>query len=76
MDKPRKYLLMGAAVAFAIFMLIEGYATFGNTSGFWLLVLASLAGSMMVLIFSIYTSAKKLAPVKAKAHYNNRAEKR
>lgn len=75
MDRTGRYILTGAAIAFVIFMLVEAFATFGNTAGFWVFLLGSLAATMIVLIFSIFMSTKKLVPAKVKAVYRESDKK-
>lgn len=75
MDKPQKFLLAGTLSALGIFMLIQAFMSYGDTNFFWIALSTTLAGTMMVLVFNIYNSTKKLTPVRVKRHPDNSNKK-
>lgn len=75
MDKTQKYILTGTIAAITIFALIQLFASYSDTTIFWLAAAATLATTMVVLVFNIYNSTKKLVPVRIKAHHDNSHKK-
>lgn len=67
MDKPQKYLLFGLAGALAVIFLVASFNTYGDSATFWMLTLGSIVAVMMVLVFDIFLSTKKLVPAKVKS---------
>lgn len=61
MDNQQKYLLTGFAGAIAIVVLVNMFAVYGNSSAFWLMLLATIASAMVLLVVNIYLSTKIIA---------------
>lgn len=75
MDNQQKYLLTGFAGAIAIVILVNMFAVYGSSAGFWLMLLATIASAMILLVVNIYVSTKIIA-VSSKDGSNTESHKK
>ena len=61
MDNQQKYLLTGFAAALAIVILVNVFSVYGNSSTFWLMLLATIGSAMMLLVVNIFVVTKTIA---------------
>ncbi|MCB0695762.1 MAG: hypothetical protein KDC07_00275 [Chitinophagaceae bacterium] len=75
MDNQQKYLLTGFGGALAIVILINAFASFGNNSTFWILLLAGIVSAMMLLIVNIFLTTKTIAVPADNGNHNDKHKK-
>lgn len=61
MDNQQKYLLTGFAGALAIVVLVNMFSSYGNSSAFWVMLLATIASAMVLLVVNIFLNTKTIA---------------